>query len=195
MRHSARAPAPLPSAVRRNKHYLACRAGGATKGATPTARNQERYRTAGRVLPRSPRQDPSSLKLRRDKAYLLDCLSRRNAMKPEATTTARPAPEKQPPSGGINTTLPVVPEARQKAQRQRRHGADGSCGKVAGKSRRRRGSGLMSSTEPATDDLPRDCPRAAALSFTIRRLHHRQYARWGFSRSDRQRRLPAPLLH
>ena len=29
-------------------------------------------------------RDPSSLKLRRDKVYLLDCLSRRNAMKPEA---------------------------------------------------------------------------------------------------------------
>ena len=31
---------------------------------------KERYRTAGRVLPRSPRGDPSSLKLRRDKVYL-----------------------------------------------------------------------------------------------------------------------------
>ena len=41
-------------------------------------------------------------------------------------------------------------------------GADGSCGKVAGKSRRRRRSGLLSSTKPTTADLPRDCPRAAA---------------------------------
>ena len=54
-----------------------------------TPRNQERYRTAGRVLPRSPRGDPSPLKLRRDKVYLLDCLSRRNAMKPEAATTGK----------------------------------------------------------------------------------------------------------
>ena len=29
-------------------------------------------------------KDPSSLKLRRDRVYLLDCLSRRNVMKPEA---------------------------------------------------------------------------------------------------------------
>ena len=122
MRHSARAPAPLPSAVRRNKHYLACRAGGATKGATPTARNQERYRTAGRVLPRSPRLDPSSLKLRRDKAYLLDCLSRRNAMKPEAATTARPAPDKNRRQAESNTTsrlLRVQRNDRRKSQRAR----------------------------------------------------------------------------
>ena len=39
-----------------SNNYLACRAGGATKGfPPPAARNQERYRTAGRVLPRSPR--------------------------------------------------------------------------------------------------------------------------------------------
>ena len=62
---------PLTTAVRRDQQLpcLSCRR--RDKGSPqPAARNQERYRTAGRVLPRSPRGDPSSLKLRRDKAYL-----------------------------------------------------------------------------------------------------------------------------
>ena len=98
MRHSARAPAPNtlyhPPVVPEARQ----------KAQQPAARDQERYRTAGRVLPRSPRLDPSSLKLRRDKAYLLDCLSRRNAMKPEAATTARPAPDKNRRQAESNTT-------------------------------------------------------------------------------------------
>ena len=40
------------------------------------------HRRAG--FAEEPRGDPSSLKLRRDKVYLLDSPSRRNAMKPEA---------------------------------------------------------------------------------------------------------------
>jgi len=59
------------------------------------------------------------------------------------------------------------------AKSQSHHGADGSGGKVAGKSRRRRRSGLLSPTEPATADLPRDCPRAAAPTITaVRRNKH-----------------------
>ena len=40
-------------------------------------------RAQGRRQIKATPRDPSSLKLRRDKVYLLDCLSRRNVMKPE----------------------------------------------------------------------------------------------------------------
>ena len=41
-------------------------------------------RAQGRRQIKAAARDPSSLKLRRDKVYLLNCLSRRNVMKPEA---------------------------------------------------------------------------------------------------------------
>jgi len=85
------------------------------KAQQPAARNQERYRTAGR-------RQTCRCEVSRPSRWsgLIGLLrnNRRNQLLhvTGAATTARPAPKKYRRQAEQNTTLPVVPEARQKAQ-------------------------------------------------------------------------------
>ena len=63
---------------------------------------------------------------------------------------------KLPPAGRA-----FSPTVRRNSSQRTIQAADGSCGKVGGKLRQRRGRGLMSSTEAVSDDLPPRLPTSA----------------------------------